>query len=131
MQHAFLKTLLHGGGNFAHVFVALAEIHVVADADDLGHEQSCSPSRAPFRRGRSAFLINPNRPAQAQRVRRRRKAEARARGVVPGRWKLPARCRTRRGQLARRVQFRQALRDERERADVVVGLSHVSRKSLP
>ena len=83
MQHAFLKTFLHRGGNLAHVTVALAEIHVVADADDLGQERNHVRRLAHgFAVGDLRFLLVQVRQAQAQRIGRRREAEARARGVV-------------------------------------------------
>ena len=38
IQNAVLVSLLHGLGDLGHVGVALADVHVVADADDVGHE---------------------------------------------------------------------------------------------
>ena len=39
VEHALIEPFLNGPGDFAHVAVALAEIHVVADADDLRQER--------------------------------------------------------------------------------------------
>ena len=38
LQHAVLVALGHGVHELVHVGVALANVHVVADADDVGHE---------------------------------------------------------------------------------------------
>lgn len=38
LQHAVLVALGHGVHELVHVGVALADVHVVADADDVGHE---------------------------------------------------------------------------------------------
>jgi hypothetical protein len=39
MQHALVKTVLHRARHGAHVRVARAEKHVVANPDDLGQER--------------------------------------------------------------------------------------------
>ena len=83
MQHALLKTFLHRGRHFAHVTVPLAEIHVIADADDLGHERNHVRRLAHrFAVRDLRFFLVQIREAQAQRVRRRGEAETRARRVV-------------------------------------------------
>ena len=38
IQNAVLVGLLNGLGDLGHVGVSLADVHVVADADDVGHE---------------------------------------------------------------------------------------------
>ncbi len=82
-QHAVGETVVQCGADFAHVRVARAQVHVVADADGIGaerHHVGGLAHRLAVRDLRLAFVevLLP----QPQQVQRRRIREARAGGVV-------------------------------------------------
>ena len=117
MKHAVVKSLLHRGGDFAHVSVALAEIHVVANADDLREERNHVRGLAHgLAVGDLRFLLVEIGEAKAEGVDRRRETETRARRVIAKDRDREARIEDAQ-RFLRAVQLRERLGDEREGAD--------------
>ena len=83
LQHALGVAVGHGVDDVVHVLVALADVHVVADADDVRHEGH-HVRRLAHRLavGDLALAFVQVLDLQAQQVARRREGEARAGGVV-------------------------------------------------
>ncbi len=83
LQDAGGVALLHRAGDFPHVGVALADVHVVADADHLGHEGD-HVGRLPHRLavGDLALALVQILERQAEEVAGAGEAEAGAGGVV-------------------------------------------------
>jgi hypothetical protein len=82
-QYALLVAFLQGGGELAHIAVALAEVNVVADADGFGQERD-HDGRLAHRLavGDLRLGLVEVGERQPQGARGRGEAEARARGLV-------------------------------------------------
>jgi hypothetical protein len=122
VEDPLVEALLHGPRDLAHVGVALAEVHVVPDADDLGHERDHVGRLAhglPVRDlGLALVKVG---EAEAERLDRGGEAEPRPGGVVAeDRYREPRLEGAQRA--ARPVQLAEDLGDERERAYLGVGL---------
>jgi hypothetical protein len=84
LEHAVAETLIDGCRHFPHVGIALADVQVVADADDIRHEGDHVrrfAHRLPVRDLRRALVEVGH--GQPEEVAGRGEAEPGARGVVP------------------------------------------------
>ena len=122
VEDAPVKPFLHRLRDFAHIGIAFAQVHVVADADRLGQKRNHVGGLAHgFAMGDLGLLLVQLRQAQTQGIDGRGEAEPGAGRVVAedrdgqAGVKHPER-------LARLVQLAQALGQERHRAEFVAGL---------
>ena len=131
IQNAILVGLLHGLGDLGHVGVALADVHVVADADDVGHEGDHGSGLADgLAVSDLGLLLVQVLQLKAEQVGCLREGEARTGGVVTEQGD----GQTRIEDLGRNVvlaQLAQGVGDDVERLSSSVVLSQVCRKSLP
>ena len=83
VEHAVLVGLVDGLGDLGHVGVALADVHVVTDADDVGHEGDHRGGLADgLAVGDLGLALVEVLELEAEQVRGLGEREARARGVV-------------------------------------------------
>ena len=131
VQHALLEALLHRARHLAHVAVALAEIHVVADPDDLGQERDHVRRLAHgLAMGDLGFALVEVRHRQAEGVGGGGETEARAGGVVAKDGnRQPGVEHAERAPLL--VQGGEQFGEEHHRAELVVGLLPGQQKILP
>ena len=83
VQNALLIALLNRACHLAHIFIAFAQEHVIADADDFsekGDHSSGFPDRLAMRN--LGFYLIQFRESQSQSIHCRGKAEAGARRIV-------------------------------------------------
>ena len=84
LQHAVPVALLHRVGHLFHIGVALADVHIVPDADDVGHEgDHIGGLTDGLAVGNLALALVQVLDLQAQQVAGRGKGKAGAGGVVP------------------------------------------------
>ena len=122
IQNAILVGLLHGLGDLGHVGVALADVHVVADADDVGHEGDHGSGLADgLAVSDLGLLLVQVLQLKAEQVGGLREGEARTGGVVAEQGDGQARVED----LGRDVvltQPAQSVGDDVERLELVGGL---------
>ena len=131
IQNAILVSLLDRLGDLSHVGVALADVHVIADADDVGHEGDHGSGLADgLAVSDLGLLLVQVLQLKAEQVGGLREGEARTGGVVAEQRDGQARIED----LGRNVvlaQLAQSVGDDVERLSSSVVLSQVCRKSLP
>ena len=122
IQNAVLVGLLHGLRDLGHVGVALADVHVIADADDVGHEGDHGSGLADgLAVGDLGLLLVQVLQLKAEQVGGLREGEARTGGVVAEQGDGQARVED----LGRNVvlaQLAQGVGDDVESLELIGGL---------
>ena len=122
VEHAVVIGLVDGLGDLGHVGVALADVHVVADADDVGHEGDHRGGLAHgLAVGDLRLALIEVLELKAQEVRGLGEREARARGVVTEERDGEARVKDARRDVAL-AEVAQGGGHDVERAQLVSGL---------
>ena len=122
LEHARLVALGDGVDDVVHVGVALADVHIVADADDVRHERDHVRGLAHrFAVRDLALALVEVLHLKPEKVARRRKAEARAGGVVTEQRDAESGIEDLAGDVVL-TQVTQRVRHGKHRRDLVVGL---------
>ena len=121
-EHARLVALGHGVDDVVHIRIALADVHIVADADDVGHEGDHVRGLAHrFAVRDLALALVEILHLKAEEVARRREREARAGGVIAEQRNAEAGIKDFRGDIVL-PQVTQRVGHGEHGGDLIVGL---------